>query len=488
MRALRAGTRATLGPALAGAAAALAVTLTAPSRAEAHALVGRQDLPIPEWLFAWGASLVLIVSFVGLTVAWRRPLLEERNWKPALGWLSTALLNPVTEVLAGLAGVFLLAVTVWSAIEGTDAPDRNFSLTFVFVTFWLGMVVLSVLFGNVFRAFNPWRAIGRVAGAGFRLIAGQRAPHLDYPERLGCWPAVAGLVGFLWLELISGSGGVLSPDSVAVAVVVYSAITFACMAVFGTEPWIRRGETFSVYMEMFSRLSVLEVREGRLGTRRFLSGLADWVSGPGYVGLVLVTIGGTAFDGAQEGDTMGGWIRDVFNWGLDAGFGANTALRISNTLFLALTILAVAGIYWLGVRGMRTVDSRLTLDQLGRKFGHAFVPIALAYLVAHYFSLVIFQEQAQFTYLLSDPLGDGSDIFGTAGTQINYGAIGATAIWYIQVGALVVGHVIALALGHDRAISLYGEPRKAARSQYWMLALMVGFTCLGLFLLSQANG
>jgi hypothetical protein len=118
---------------------------------------------------------------------------------------------------------------------------------------------------------------------------------------------------------------------------------------------------------------------------------------------------------------------------------------------------------------------------------HSFIPIALAYLVAHYFTLVLFQAQAQFTYLLSDPLGDGSDYFGTAGGGIDYGLIGATAVWYVQVAALVVGHVLALVMAHDRAVAIFRDSRIAARSQYWMLALMVGFTSLGLFLLSQAN-
>ena len=33
----------------------------------AHALVARKDLPIPAWLFAWGASIVLIISFFALS-------------------------------------------------------------------------------------------------------------------------------------------------------------------------------------------------------------------------------------------------------------------------------------------------------------------------------------------------------------------------------------------------------------------------------------
>jgi len=108
--------------------------------------------------------------------------------------------------------------------------------------------------------------------------------------------------------------------------------------------------------------------------------------------------------------------------------------------------------------------------------------------VAHYFSLFVFQEQAQFTYLLSDPLGTGTtDLFGTASGGVDYGVLSANAIWYVQVAALVIGHVTGLTLAHDRAVAYWGDYRQASRSQYWMLAVMVSFTCFGLYLLSQAN-
>ena len=94
---------------------------------------------------------------------------------------------------------------------------------------------------------------------------------------------------------------------------------------------------------------------------------------------------------------------------------------------------------------------------------------------------------AELTYLLSDPLGHGSDLFGTAGGGINYGIVGSNTVWYVQVGALVAGHVTALTLAHDRALGVYDNVRHASRSQYFMLAVMVGFTCFGLYLLSQAN-
>ena len=92
----------------------------------------------------------------------------------------------MTQVVCGLVGVFLLFLVLYAGFRGIEDPTHNFSIIFVFYTFWLGMVVLSVLLGDVFRAFNPWRAIGRVVSGGFRLVAGQSAPT---PFR---YPGVAG--------------------------------------------------------------------------------------------------------------------------------------------------------------------------------------------------------------------------------------------------------------------------------------------------------
>lgn len=473
-------------------ALALAALLAGPAQAGAHGIVAVEDLPIPPWLFVWGASLVLIVSFVGLSVAWQRPRLEGDDWRPLSPPLSRLVLNPFTKGLAGLLGVVLLVVTVWAGLYGTEAPQRNFAVTFVFVTFWLGMAGLSVAFGDVFRAFNPWRAIARAASAGFRLIAGQPAPvPLRYPERLGRWPAVVGLFLFFWLELVyapPGFEGVqLSPYTVAVAALVYSAYTFCGMALFGIETWLRRGEAFSVLYSMLARLSVLEVRDGRLGRRRFLAGATGWGRDvPGSVAFVLMFIAGTTYDGAAEG-VLSAPVNSLAEALMDAGVGPVASLRLVSTAFMLLTVAFVFAIYWGGIRGMDTVEGSPPVRQLGRAFAHSFIPIALAYSVAHYFSLFVFQIQAQFTYLLSDPLGDGSNYFGTAGSGIDYGILGAELIWYVQVGALVVGHVLALAMGHDKALTVYRDVQQATRSQYWMLALMIGFTSLGLFLLSQAN-
>ncbi len=395
------------------------------------------------------------------------------------------------RILFGAIGVFLLGLAVYAGFEGTSAPDRNIALTLIFVTAWLGFPLLGVLFGDVFRAFNPWNAVAATLGSAYRRLTGRAPAHLTYPEKLGRWPAAVGVVAFVWLELIYGEGGAVavgvSPEDVAMAASLYTVYTLAMVAAFGREAWFSNGEIFSVYFGMFGSLGKLEMRDGVLGIRRFLSGSTRWITGAGSVAVVIVSIGSTTFDGAQEGVFSGG-IEQLVTWFSDAGLGAVSSARLASTSFLLISIGLVALVYLIGVRGMSTVPGAPDRRTLWRSFAHALIPIAFAYLAAHYFSLFVYQEQAQFTFLLSDPLGTGTtDLFGTASFGIDYGAINSELVWYVQVATLLAGHVAGLVLAHDRAITVWGDYRKAARSQYWMLAVMVAFTCFGLFLLSVSN-
>jgi len=146
----------------------------------------------------------------------------------------------------------------------------------------------------------------------------------------------------------------------------------------------------------------------------------------------------------------------------------------------------VAGVYRLGVLGLRTASARYSAERLSGSFAHTLVPIGVAYVLAHYFSFIVWQGQAM-EYLISDPLGNGANLFGTAGSQINYKIISYATIWYVQVAALLLGHVGGLTLAHDRALAIYHDVEEAVRSQYWMLAVMVSFTSFGLWLLSAVG-
>jgi hypothetical protein len=465
------------------AAVVVLVSLCLPATAAAHGLVGRADLPIPEWLFGWAAAVVLIVSFAGLALLWREPKLEERDrFRPLPDGLSYTLINPATEVFAGLAGIVLLVLTVYAGLAGTQAPQANFAPTFVYVIFWVGLVVASILLGDVFRPFNPWRAIARGTGWAVARIA-PVGPRLRYPEWLGRWPAVAGLLGFAWMELAYSNGD--DPSTLAVAALVYTAITLVAAACFGGDAWFARGEAFGVYFNLFSRIAPLHVRDGRLGLRTPLAALTRLEAAPGTIALLVVMIGTVAFDGASEGKPWTDIAPDIQDFFTSLGFSLGTALELTFTVGMLIGLALVAAVYLLGIAGVRTLDRR-PFGTVASSYMHTLVPIAAAYVIAHYFSLLAYNGQA-IAYLASDPLGEGSNLFGTADATIDYGVIGATAIWYVQVGVLVAGHVCGLVLAHDRALVMYEKARAATTSQYWMLAVMVAFTTGGLFLLSQAN-
>jgi len=113
---------------------------------------------------------------------------------------------------------------------------------------------------------------------------------------------------------------------------------------------------------------------------------------------------------------------------------------------------------------------------------HTLVPSRWPTIVAHYFSALVYNGQMD-GYLISDPAGRRSDLFGTADASINYHVISATSIWYVQVAALVAGHVCGLILAHDRAIAMYplGARRHPARSTGCSRCI-VSFTSLGRWL------
>jgi hypothetical protein len=463
----------------------LAVGALLPPPALAHGLTGRADLPIPKWLFAWGAAAVLVVSFVALAIGWRRPRFADYPVWPLPRAVSRALLSRALAAACGAIGVLLLGLTIWAGFFGDQTPVFNIAPTFVYVAFWVGLVPVSVLFGNVLSVFNPWLAIGRaVSFLGSRLLGERLGQGLAYPERLGQWPAAAGLFAFTWLELLAPNGAV--PRTLATATLVYTAVTFLGMGLFGVETWARRGESFGVYFGLFASLSPVGRDEDDVVLRPPLAGLTEPRALSGTVAVLSVMIGTVTFDGMQEtafwsdlGPHISGFFQNV-------GAGPTLADELAGGVGLAGTVAAVGLFFLLGNLGARLAVGMYETVGLAQAFVYSLVPIALVYVGAHYLTFLLFQGQA-LVPLASDPAGKGWDLFGTVHSSVNYGLISATVTWYIQVAFVVTGHACGLTLAHDRALELYEKPRDAVRSQYWMLAVMVSFTCLALWLLSQAN-
>jgi hypothetical protein len=236
---------------------------------------------------------------------------------------------------------------------------------------------------------------------------------------------------------------------------------------------------------MFARLSPWETRDRVVGLRPPLGGLPRLDAVPGTVAFVAVMIGTVTFDGFSQGRLWDDFSVELAG-ALDGIVGLDAAAKLVATLGLLLGVAVVGGFYRLGIAGARSVGGDIGAAELRRAFVHTLVPIAMVYVAAHYLTFLLFEGQATL-YLASDPLGRGWDLFGTADRAIDFTFLSQNATWYVQVAFVVVGHVAALVLAHDRALALYRDPKLAVRSQYWMLAVMVGFTSLALWLLAQAT-
>ena len=219
----------------------------------AHGIVGRADLPIPETLFAAAAAAVLVVSFVALALGWSEPKLQAMEGRPLFG-----IPRPV-EVLCGALGVAVFFLAVWAGLFGTDTQSQNLAPTAVYVGFWVGIPFLSLLFGDVFRLFSPWRALGRLTG----WVAGRfgALPEpLEYPARVGRIPAAAWLFAFAICELAWARG--TQPGALAVLMLVYLVVMLVGMSLYGVEPWVRNADAFGVLFGLIGSLAPLG--DGRL--------------------------------------------------------------------------------------------------------------------------------------------------------------------------------------------------------------------------------
>ena len=348
----------------------------------AHGISVRTDLPVPEVVFWWAAAVVLAVSFVALAVLWPKPRLEDPGWRPLPGGIGRVLASRPVEIACGALGVFLLALTVYAGFEGTQSTTANWTPIFIYVIFWLAFVPLSLVFGDVFRAFNPWRAIGRGFAWTVRTASRSELPEpLGYPDWLGRWPAAVGIFGFATMELVVSDGD--KPETLAIAVLVYSAVTFVAMALYGVERWSDRGEAFSVYFNLFSRISPVETRDREVGLRKPLSGLAQLEQLPGTVALLTVMIGTVSFDGFTSKRTWNSRSPDIsqfFQDHLEAT--PEHALEITFLLGMLAAVLFVAGFYRLGILGAKSVGGGFSTSELARRFVHSLVPISMAYVGA----------------------------------------------------------------------------------------------------------
>jgi hypothetical protein len=416
---------------------------------------------VPLEFFLVGGGVVILLSFGLLAVLWPSPRLQDGPRYRGRGWAVPAWVSLALQVAAA---AFLVLVIV-AGLGGDPELRTNIAPVSVYVLFWLVLPFLAAVAGNIWSVLNPWAAIGRGLGLG-------RGP--SGAGSLGVLPAAAFFISFTWLELIYPAAG--EPRALGVAAVAYTAVMLGSMAFQGVERTIASTDAFSVYHRLISGIAPFgRGPDGRIHRRGWVRALPVLPQWPGLVVLVAAMIGTVSYDGLSSTPF---W--DDFSFGL---VGRDQGSVWFGTLGL-LGMVAVVAAGYMGASwwAARAANGAVTAREVARSFAHTLVPIALAYAVAHYITLIAFEGQLLFA-AISDPLGLGWNLFGTADYRANFTWLSPSAVWWMQVMAIVGGHVLGVVLAHDRALAVF-EGDRAVRSQYAMLTLMVALTMGGMSILA----
>ncbi|MGW4798429.1 hypothetical protein ACWEPC_39035 [Nonomuraea sp. NPDC004297] len=405
-----------------------------PAGVLAHGVGERSDLPIPLFYAYAGAFAALVVSFLALGLLWA----DSRFRGDLAGRPVTLRLGPLRQP----ARVLTLLAAGYTAGWLVLGPEtENAGPYLVYVLFWVGLVPASLLLGPVWRTLNPVRLL-------------PDRPRRPYPRRLGFWPAAAGLLAFTWTELVAPDPA--APLTLLAFLTLYAAAQLAGTLVYG-HAWLERGDPFEVYSTLIGHLSPLGRRaDGRRVLRGPFDGLDAIEPAPGLVATVCVLLGSTAYDGWSTSPV---WVD-----ALQSGPLGRTGL---GTLGLVAAVAGVAALYvaCLGAAGLIGGTRGLA-----PRFAHSLLPVAVGYLVAHYFSLLVIEGRHAIVLAL------GLD----AGADQN--AVAPATIATVQVLSIVAGHVAGVVAAHDRSVRLL-PPARAVAGQIPLFVLMICYTTGGLTLL-----
>ncbi|WP_199254924.1 hypothetical protein [Mycolicibacterium mengxianglii] len=428
-----------------------------PATVLAHGLGGSTDLPIPYTYALIGAAWALTLTFAVVALAWRRPRFDpDKPGRPLPAGVTTFIDARATRWVVALLA---LAFTIWVlVVAGTSTQSGQNPLPGVFyVLLWVGVPVISMLCGPIWRAISPVRTWWRALPA--RLASG----ILTYPDSWGYRPAAAGLFAFVWLELAGPDPGSL--PAITTWLLGYAVVMAAGAATFGPR-WFARADPFEVYSVVASRLAPVRRRDdGRIIVGNPFDHLPTMPVRPGTVTVLAVLLGSTAFDSFSAMPSWRGFV--------DAHSGGQAGATVLRTVGLLVFIAVVATTFCIAARATGGVDAGQRRLLPGR-LAHSLIPIVIGYVLAHYLSYLVERGQ-QTLLLLGAPLGWDWDINYLLSQH-------PSVLASIKVGCVVLGHMAGVLAAHDAALRLLPKGHQLT-GQLAMMLVMVGYTFTGLYLL-----
>ena len=426
-----------------------------------HAFGARYDLPAPLYLFLLGAGAVVFISFL---LVLQRPVGRQ---EPQGADISAP---PAAPVWPGWVMVAVSALLIFAGLFGTQSTPDSLLPTAFWLVFWIAVPISIAIAGNYWPYISPLNALARLVGP---------RPRRTYPTSWGFWPAAVSFFLFACGELVF-NGFTTTPAGAALVMIAYGSFSILMAAIFGANEWLRRGEVFSVLFATWGRLGFF--RFGEPGRRGFFGGLTRpfdaTVSRLTFVLLLLVSV---SFDGllaTPSWKNAVGLLPDSLRPGA-AGY----------TVLLLVAFVAMLGLIWglfaaftAAVRAVGRLDASFLQVMAG--LIPSLVPIAFGYLVAHNLDYLVINGQLVI-HQVSDPLGAGLNLFGTANYEPNRNLIPTALIWYFQIALIIGVHIAAVVLAHGYLGRVARTERQGKQAEWPWIVAMVGYTMSSLWLLAQ---
>jgi hypothetical protein len=442
----------------------------------AHAAPISYRFPLPIWLYVIAGGLAVLLSAPAAALAVREVEPEERRGPDLYPLARRLRLGPILTFVGLALLVVAFAGGLFSTTEQSTEFFENPMTLLTWVDFWVGLGIVSWLVGDVWERVSPLNIAARSLD---RALARRAVQPLPYPARLGQWPAIVLLLVWSWMELVWDTAK--EPRTLALIMLAYIIATLVGCALYGAETWLGNVELFSVFARTLSRFSPLELRpfvpeewasvppeERHARLRPYGAGLrTDPPLPTGGGAFVLTALATVVFDGWSQTDRFGSFQQ----WFYDRWSFLAHHVDVLQTLSL-VAVVAIFVIAYLLVSGRHAGEVAATL-----------IPIAAVYFTAHYFSYLLIAGQDTLAVVV-DPFGHSWNPFGWGEYELWKGIAPAGLIWWIQVLLIVWGHVAAVFAAHRLALRR-ASPYRALVTQAPLVALMVGYTVAGLWVLAQ---
>ena len=401
-----------------------------------HGIGSVGDLPIPFETVLNVSAWVIILTFVFLKISWKKSVLVQKE----------VIVEQRQPWLGKMFGVFILSLLVLPGLISNEEAKTSITPLIIWVFLWIGVPVLGLVFGDIYSKFNPLSII-------------------PSPEKKPStvWFAAALFLGLTWFELVWRKPG--NPTHIGIVFILLMLITTVTRIIFSKASI--EVDPLHLLHHLYAKL---RFTLSKPIYKNMLENIANLSNFKGMEYFILLMIGTVTYDGLRG---------TTFWYNL---FGSSTLdITFSTFAFFGINIIIIGSYRFACWFALKVSGEKQDLNNISLLFGHTMLPIAFAYHVTHYLSLLLYESQT-ILYRLNDPYGVGWNLFGIDEVTINY-FLTPVALWGIQVFVTLAGHMLSVVLAHDLAIKLFGH-QQSDKTQYIFLLITVGLTLQALFVLS----